>query len=109
MPAQGHKARCRRNHKLGEFRTAASQTQIALPQSDDIRPQLALNLKPMEVERNIDPRKKIVSKEHPVMRLHVQQLDRKNVRRLDQLIECKYYGCRMTLAPPPVPHRLDAG
>ena len=55
-------------------------SQNGLSKSQPIRPQLALDLNRMVMQRHSEPRKDIVSMKHPVVRFHIEQLDGEDVR-----------------------------
>src|SRR4029077_6706239 len=80
---------------------AVRRGQNRLTQTKPAMAQFALHLKPMQLERNLEIFEETLAEQHTVVAFHVEQLDRKHIRRATQLFESKDQRRRVALAYPP--------
>src|SRR5271156_4645500 len=74
-------------HQLEQNFVAVRRGQNRLAQTEPAVAQFAFHLKPMELQRNLEIRKKILTEKHTVMALHVEQLNREHIGGTAQLFK----------------------
>ena len=107
MAKERTKRRGRRNHQLGKLRTPAPAAQKRLPQANDVSAQFPLDLQSVQGHGHFQAGQEIGTLQHPMARLHIQQLDGEYVGGISQLRQRKDQGRRMAFAPPPQSRRAE--
>src|SRR5437016_374627 len=81
------------------------RAQIMLPELQQNRPHVTFNLQPMQIRGHFDLGNHVLAVQHAAPLLHVQNLDRENVRGLPQFLVCEKERCRFFLFDAPPFHR----